>query len=109
MSTTSKAPKVYVCHTDSGHGWLAVKRAELVELGIADKITSYSYVRGATVYLDEDCDAATFIEARKARGLETPMRSGAWREVSPIRRYARYTTERSPVRSYSRYSVGGGL
>jgi hypothetical protein len=92
MSTTSKAPKVYVCHTDAGHGWLAVKRQELIDLGIADKVTGYSYQRGGTVYLEEDCDAGLFIAARKARGLATSMREGKWHEYSPIRSYQRYST-----------------
>jgi hypothetical protein len=89
--------RVYIAHSDSGHGWLAVPRAELAELGIADRITPYSYQRGETVYLEEDCDLSTYIEARRRAGLGDPVqRLGKW-------------CERSPVRSYSRYSVGGGL
>ena len=30
--------KIYKMYSDSGHGWLAVKRDELVKLGIADKM-----------------------------------------------------------------------
>ena len=50
-------------HTDAGHGWLAVKIKELHELGLIHKISKYSYIRGLTAYLEEDCDMAAFIEA----------------------------------------------
>lgn len=60
-----KTDKKYKFYSDSGHGWLAVKRKELVDLGIIDKISAYSYQRGLTVYLEEDCDAGLFINASK--------------------------------------------
>lgn len=53
----------YIFHEDPGHGWLAVERAELKALAIENKITSYSYESGTTVYLEEDCDLSTFIDA----------------------------------------------
>lgn len=59
--------KVYTLYSDPGHGWLAVKAVELKELGILEKITSYSYMRGETVYLEEDCDLSTFFEAYRAK------------------------------------------
>ena len=33
--------KTYIWASDAGHEWLAVKITELVELGIADRITEY--------------------------------------------------------------------
>jgi len=80
---------------DAGHGWLAVKRAELVKLGILDKITRYSYERGATVYLEEDCDLSTYADAIKAKGVDFKE---FWAGVK--RSYADY----SPVRSYKSFS-----
>ncbi len=55
---------------DPGHGWLEVDRADLIKLNIADKISHCSYQRGPTgkAYLEEDCDAALFIDAAKAAG-----------------------------------------
>lgn len=41
----------YHAYIDPGHGWLKVPRKELHELGIADRITPYSYERGEWVYL----------------------------------------------------------
>jgi hypothetical protein len=45
----SKANIVKFFHSDAGHGWLAVKTRELVDLGVADKITAFSYTKGKTL------------------------------------------------------------
>ena len=58
--------KVYA---DPGHGWGAVKIKVLKELGIADKITAYSYQKGATAYLEEDLDLPLLIETLKRRAV----------------------------------------
>jgi hypothetical protein len=50
-------------YEDPGHGWLKVKKSELKELKIEDKITGYSYMRKEDVFLEEDQDASTFIKA----------------------------------------------
>ena len=76
----------YYFHSDPGHAWLAVKRKELIRLGIIDKISSYSYQKGKTVYLEEDCDAGVFIEAKKTRGEEITFKE-TYREHTPIRNY----------------------
>jgi hypothetical protein len=57
-------------HTDPGHGWLEVHRPLAVKLGIASKISPYSYRShdGDTYYLEEDCDAGLFMDAAKAAG-----------------------------------------
>ena len=54
-------------HTDSGHGWLQTSNSLIAELGIEDKISSYSYKDFTAVYLEEDMDAGTFIDALKKR------------------------------------------
>ena len=61
---------MYTFHTDPGHGWLEVGLQELHDLGIYDQITAYSYVKGDRAYLEEDCDAGTFIRALKAQGQD---------------------------------------
>lgn len=78
--------KIYVFHSDAGHGWLAVKRKELIRLGILNKVTPYSYQRGGTVYLEEDCDASLFIGAKKAAG-EPVNYNERYHDKSPIRNY----------------------
>ena len=83
-------------YADPGHGWLAVKRNLLHKYGVADKVSAFSYQRGATVYLEEDCDAGLILNALKAAGVE----------VSFIEKH---TDKRSPIRSYDRYSYVGAV
>jgi hypothetical protein len=82
--------RVYVKHSDAGHGWLAVKIAHVIGLGIAESISAYSYVRGRTVYLEEDRDMGVFYSAARQQGYEFLVREGKWVERSPIRSYARW-------------------
>lgn len=56
--------KTYRFFEDPGHGWLEVTRQELNELGISDRISSYSYQKDGLVYLEEDCDATLFCQAK---------------------------------------------
>ena len=60
--------ETFTHYTDPGHGWVEVPRALLHELGIADKITGYSYQRGEDVFLEEDCDLSTFARAMEKAG-----------------------------------------
>lgn len=83
----SKGNGAYIFHTDPGHGWLAVKRSELASLGILNKITAFSYQKGGTVYLEEDCDLASFCEAKKAIGVTAIRVFDSYRDHSPIRNY----------------------
>ena len=86
--------KTYIWAVDAGHAWLAVKAGELVSLGIAHKITEYSYVKGGTVYLEEDCDAAEFIRAYTERhGVAPNTKQGKYWDRQPCRSFARYSTK----------------
>ncbi len=77
---------------DPGHAWAKVPRKTLHELGIADKITPFSYQRGEHVYLEEDCDLATFLyEWRVQRGGVPPFRESYTNRQSKIRSYRSYT------------------
>jgi hypothetical protein len=62
--------QTFTFYSDPGHGWLAVPRELLHTLGIADEISPYSYQRLDTVFLEEDCDLATFTRAMGAAGRE---------------------------------------
>ena len=55
--------RLYYWICDPGHAWLVVPVDDLLSAGAC--ITSYSYLSydGATVYLEEDCDAPAFIAA----------------------------------------------
>lgn len=80
--------------TDPGHGWIKVPKKLLAELGIADKITPYSYMRGDFAYLEEDADASTFFEAMKAAGKTIEQRVRSSDKSSRVRNYCSY---RSPT------------
>jgi len=61
----------YDFYSDPGHGWLKVKRQELVELGIESQISVYSYQKGDAVYLEEDSDAPKFMDAWERANLRS--------------------------------------
>ena len=83
----------FVAHIDSGHGWLEVPRKLLTELEIADDITPYSYQKGENVYLEEDCDAGTFIKAYQDKHAVKVGFFECHTDRSPIRNYQHYTRE----------------
>ena len=49
--------------SDPGHGWLKVPIKLLQQLGIAHKITAWSFQRTPYAYLEEDCDMQLFVRA----------------------------------------------
>lgn len=80
-------------YSDPGHGWGAVKRKVLFDLGIADKITRFSYQKGNTVYLEEDCDLTTLVTALALKG-------------SVVTYINKHSNNRSPIRSYECFDPG---
>jgi len=77
-------------HSDAGHGWLAIPRKRLKEMGLLNKISSCSYQRGGTVYLEEDCDMALYLNAIPKDELEWIKARGfreSYKGSSPIRNY----------------------
>lgn len=66
---------------DPGHGWVKVPLALIRELGIADKITRFSYWHAGHVYLEEDCDLGLFFNAyNEAFGFDPKLRDRIARE-----------------------------
>ena len=61
--------KVIMLFNDDGHGWIKVKRSELDDLGIIDKISPLSRVDKDYVYLEEDMDAQTYLKALKKQEI----------------------------------------
>jgi hypothetical protein len=55
-------------HNDPSHGWLEVKRSDLIALKIEDQISGFSYEKGSKVYLEEDNDMTRYMEAAAAAG-----------------------------------------
>ena len=75
---------------DPGHAWARFPKAKLVSLGIADKITHYSYMNGSNAFLEEDCDLSTLITALKNRGYEIKFNESHTNRQSKIRSYNTY-------------------
>ena len=89
--------KTYIWAVDAGHEWLAVKKQELEDLGIANDISTYSYQKGGTAYLEGDCDAARFIDAYKARhGVEPKTKQGKHWDRQPCRSFDMYVPTFKP-------------
>lgn len=88
--------KSFTMYSDPSHGWLKVKESEVKEVGIEKLITGFSHVRGEYVYLEEDCDAPTFLKAYEEKyGFKPTIVS-------------KYTDRQSRVRKYEWY-VGGDV
>jgi len=86
--------KTYIFYEDPGHGWLAVPMDHLIALGVADKITGYSYLLGNTAYLEEDCDLGVFVLAYKEKFGKLPIFKQKYQENCHIRHYPNYDYEK---------------
>ncbi len=91
-SLDSLKGKVFKFYSDPGHGWMAAKITDVFRLGIQHKISPYSYVRGLTVFLEEDCDASAFITKYKE-------------VVGDLYYESKHTNERHWIRSCERWNI----
>lgn len=101
---------VYNFFQDPGHGWLAVPLVDIKELGIEHIITGYSYQKGGTAYLEEDCDASVFFKAYEDKfGKKPEYVSKHTNGTSPIRSYGGYqTTANHDPQGYMKFMGYGG-
>jgi hypothetical protein len=76
-------------HFDAGHGWLAVSPKLLDFVGFWPSEYSYFDRAKGIVYLEEDCDAITFIDKAKAKNIELVIVKVDDGDNSPIRRLSR--------------------
>ncbi len=67
QSHSTVTSKKYHMHSDQSHGWLKVPMTELEFLGIAKSITKFSFIKGEHVYLEEDCNATLFCDAKQSQ------------------------------------------
>ena len=79
------AVKLIDFYADAGHGWAKVERSELYSMGILSKISPYSYQDQRYVYLEEDCDLATYCHALEAQGIHFDFIDHYHGDDSPIR------------------------
>tara|TARA_R110002012_G_scaffold138888_5_gene295819 strand:+ start:8578 stop:8859 length:282 start_codon:yes stop_codon:yes gene_type:complete len=91
----SKKTQNLIFYSDSLHGWLKVSKWDLQVLNIADKISTYSYMNGNNVYLEEDCDAEIYLNALKNVGLNYKIGEKVSRN------------DQSVIRSYNSYQFMG--
>jgi hypothetical protein len=80
-------------YSDAGHAWAKVKRQVLINLGIANKITRYSYQFKDNVYLEEDCDLYLLHQTLDAQDVR-------------LKYVEKHTDKSSKIRSYERYEHG---
>lgn len=83
-------PVKIVFYSDAGHGWGQIHVND-IPLCIGEKISSYSYIKGRCVYLEEDCDLPMFLDHLK------------WSNI-PSTILKRATVKHSRIRSYEPYS-----
>jgi hypothetical protein len=61
-------PAIFTHTCDTAHGWLIVTEADIEALGLSDSdFSPYSYRSGVWRALEEDCDAAVFLDRYKDR------------------------------------------
>jgi len=75
---------------DPGHAWARIAKSKLVTLGIADKISTYSYQKGENAFLEEDCDLTVLVNALRERGYEIKFNESHTNRQSKIRSYFTY-------------------
>ena len=75
---------------DPGHAWARVAKSKLVSLGIADKVSTYSYMNGSNAFLEEDCDLSVLVDALRERGYEIKFNKSHTNRQSKIRNYSTY-------------------
>jgi hypothetical protein len=75
---------------DPGHAWARIAKSKLVKLGIAEKISPYSYQKGENAFLEEDCDLTVLVNALRERGYEVKFNESYTNRQSKIRNYFSY-------------------
>jgi hypothetical protein len=76
---------------DGGHGWYSVKRSKLAAMGVLSKISGFSYQKGDSVYLEEDCDAGLFFNALTEEEKQSIKVIDSYSHRSPVRNYERFS------------------
>ncbi len=98
ITLNSKAMTFY---SDPSHGWLRIHKGTLDRLGISNKISEYSYMKGSYAYLEEDCDAPLVQKELINRGFAPEsikqffdsIENKTTERSSPIRRYDSYVSD----------------
>jgi hypothetical protein len=76
---------------DSGHGWYSVKRSKLEVMGVLNKVSVFSYQKGDSVYLEEDCDAGLFFNNLTEEERQSIKVVESYSRACPVRNYERFS------------------
>tara|TARA_Y100000034_G_scaffold33928_1_gene41518 strand:+ start:25301 stop:25573 length:273 start_codon:yes stop_codon:yes gene_type:complete len=82
--------RTFKVYADPGHAWVKVTRQDLIDLGIEDKVSRFSYQKGENCYLEEDADLSLLVDTLKAKGI-------------PYKFYETVSNRQSRIRSYYPY------
>lgn len=96
-------------HEDTHHAWIEVSLAQIIQLGLENSISPFSYVCESTnrVFLERDFDAATLFDECRRRGLQyTVNKEFEKKTVSSIRSLPHFQT--SAIRILKAYREEGG-
>ena len=98
-------------YADPSHSWVRVPLSLLVELGIHDKVSGYSYMSLTHAYLEEDCDETLLYDALKAAGKEYKVKETWTNKASKVRNYASYRAyfAAHPVKDGSAVLAGANI
>jgi len=75
-------------HCDPGHSWGEIKMGDL-PLKLRKKISPYSFVKGDSLFLEEDCDLGLAVDFYKESGVTFSVKSVIYNKDCKIRRYNR--------------------
>ena len=77
-------------YQDHGHGWVKIKLSLLQKFGIAEQISTYSYMRKDNAYLEEDCDLGIYLARVIKRDGQRPLfKDKHNKRNSPVRKLER--------------------
>ena len=79
-----------IIYSDPAHAWGKVKRQVLINLGIAELISPYSYQYKDNVYLEEDCDLSLLHDTLIKLDTNIKFVEKCSKTSSRIRSYDRY-------------------
>ena len=82
-----------IIYSDPAHAWGKVKRQVLLNLGIAELISPYSYQYKDNVYLEEDCDLPMIYSTLMALDTRIKFVEKRSKTSSRIRSYDSYSAQ----------------
>jgi hypothetical protein len=81
--------KNYTWHVDCGHEWLEVTKAELERLNGVKYYSRFSYQKDGNVFLEGDCDAEKFLQAKNFCGEKVSFTEKVYQGDAPLRTFER--------------------